>query len=123
MTTTPDYPEFLISAIDEENAQAFAITNGLDEGSWFRIPSTLDDATEAFKKEATPVLSKSEWSRLSEDEVKERSLTGYYNTRILFAQDFFAAAKYAAKRNWWLHSWKFIADSEAEEVIEYGFYC
>jgi hypothetical protein len=123
MNTTSDYTEYLIRAIDDESANSFAAENGLEEGSWFRLPSTLDDASELFRKENTPILSKSEWMSLSEEECTAKTLTGISNDRILFARDFWAAAKYASKRNWWLHAWKFIADADSEEVVEYGFYC
>lgn len=123
MTTTSDYIEYLISSVNDETALEYATEHGLQENSWFRLPSTLNDATELFKKEATRVLSKEEWAALTKEDYQSRTLTGVYDDRILFAKDFHSAARYAAKRNWWLHSWKFIADTELEEVIEYGFYC
>lgn len=123
MTTHSDYTEFLITAIDEVSADTFAANNSFVEGSWFRLPSTLADAPEAFKKESTAILSKADWAELSEEEYAAQSLTGNADDRILFAQDFHAAARYASKRNWWLHSWKFVEDADLEEVVEYGFYC
>lgn len=123
MNITSEYPEFLIKAADNESAHEFAVENDFNENNWFRLPSTLDDAVEAYKKEITPILSKEEWSLLSEEDYKNKSLVGFTNDRILFAKDFFTASKYASKRNWSLHSWKFIQDIELDEVIEYGFYC
>jgi hypothetical protein len=123
MTTTTDYPEYLITAINDESAAAFAKDNNFELGSWFRVPSTLNDEPEAFLKETTDVLSKYHWAEMSEEECRANTLTGLSNVRILFAKDFFAAARYASARNWWLHAWKFIEDSELEDVIEYSFYC
>lgn len=123
MTTHSDYTEYLITSVDDNTATAFAGNNGIGEDAWFRLPSTLVDASEAFKKESTPILSKAEWAELSKEDYAAKSLTGRADDRILFAKDFFTAARYASKRNWWLHAWKFVADESLEEVVEYGFYC
>lgn len=123
MNISSDYTEFLITSIDTANATEFANMNGFEEGSWFRIPSTLEDQPEAFRKEATPILSKDEWAEMTKEDYAANSLTGQSDSRILFAPDFAAAAKYAAKRNWWLHAWKFVADPETAEVVEYRFFC
>lgn len=123
MNNSNDYTEFLITAVDNESATDFASMNDFKKGSWFRLPSTLEEQPEAFRKEETLILSKSDWAEMSKEDYASNSLTGYNNTRILFAKDFASAAKYASKRNWWLHAWKFVADPELEEVVEYGFFC
>lgn len=124
MNDTPKYPEYLISAVNSETAEQFARENGFDNVDWFRLPSTLDDETEAFKKETTPPWDKEKVSNLTSAELDEMSLKNHRNCRIIFAKDFATASKYAAKRNWWLHAWKFVSDPELEnEVVEYGFYC
>lgn len=122
MTISNDYTEFLITAVDNEIAANFASMNGFKEGTWFRLPATLEDQPEAFRQESTPIVSKNDWAEMSEEEYEAKSLTGQSDVRILFAKDFMAAARYASKRNWWLHSWKFVSDSEAEEVVEYSFF-
>lgn len=119
--TTPTYPEYLISAIGEEQAQKFAKENGFEDGTWFRLPSTLNDDTEAFKKDATPIFDKK--AVKTKEEYDEERLADYPNSRILFAKDFSTASKYASKRNWSLRAWKFVSDPELEEVIEYSFFC
>lgn len=41
--------------------------------------------------------------------------------RILYCKDFHAAAKYAAERDWWLHSWVHHYDVYApDEVVEFA---
>ena len=123
-TETFAYPEYLIRAIDDETAAAFAEENGFEDGSWFRLPSSLDDTTEAFKREATPTLSSEEYRALDEETRLALSLENVWNDRILFAKNLQIAAEYAAQRQWWLHAWKLVASPElGEEVIEYGFYC
>jgi hypothetical protein len=122
MTISNDYTEFLITAVDNETAVNFASMNGFKNGTWFRLPATLEDQPEAFSQESTPILSKKDWTEMSKEEYAANSLTGQSNVRILFAQNFATAAKYASKRNWWLHAWKFVADTETEEVVEYSFF-
>ena len=117
------FPEFIIIATNDEKAHSFAQDNNIADGTWFRLPSTLEDHTEAFIKEITPILSKEEWNALSEEEYNEKSLVGSSKNRILFARDLGAAARYASKRNWWLHAWKFVSDSDVQDVVEYGYYC
>jgi hypothetical protein len=123
MTISSDYTEFLITSIDTASATEFATINGFQEGTWFRLPSTLEDQPEAYRQESTPIISRGEWAEMNKEDYDAKSLTGQSGVRILFAQDFATAAKYAAKRNWWLHAWKFVADSETTEVIEYSFFC
>lgn len=123
MTNSNNYPEFLIVSVDDESAANFASMNGFEEGTWYRVPSTLEDQPEAFRKENTPILSRSELAALSKEDYDANNLTGHHNARILIAQDLFSAARYASKRNWWLHAWKFVADPEVEDVVEYGFFC
>jgi hypothetical protein len=123
MTISNEYPEYLITSADEVSANNFASMKGLKEGSWFRLPATLEDQPEAFRNESTPVLSKSDWAKMNKDDYAANSLTGQSDSRILFAPDFASAARYASQRNWWLHAWKFVADPEANEVIEYRFFC
>lgn len=123
MTINPDYTEYLISAINDESATELADQLGLTDSNWFRLPSSLNDETEAYKKHLTEILSKEEWASFSEDEYKERSLSEYWDERLLFGSDHSTAAKYAAARNWSLRTWKFISDPElGDEVIEYAFY-
>lgn len=122
MNTPSDYTAYLITAINSESAAIFAAEHHLEDNSWFRLPSTLNDNPELFKKETTPVLSKYHWAEFNDVEAAAHSLTGQSKVRILFAKDFGSAARYASKHNWWLHAWTFVADESAEEVIEYGFY-
>jgi hypothetical protein len=123
MNTSSDYTEYLITATDNENATTLATEKGLAEGSWFRLPSTLNDAPEVFKKTTTLVLGRYAWAEFSEEEYAANSLAGQSDVRILFAKDLGAAARYASSRNWWLHAWSFVADASLDEVIEYEFYC
>ena len=123
MTKPNEYTEFLITSVDDESAANFAAMKDFKEGTWSRLPATLEDAPEAFRKESTPVIERSLWADMSEEDYKDNSLTGQSDVRILFAKDLATAARYASKRNWWLHAWKFVADLEMEEVIEYGFFC
>lgn len=123
MDKSNNYTDYLISATDDNSAAVFASENSVPEDAWFRLPSTLEDSPELFKKESTLVLTSEEWKGLSKEAYEEKSLRGQRNVRVLFAADFYVASKYAAARNWGLHSWKFVADPELEEVIEYGFFC
>lgn len=123
MDKSNNYTDYLISAVDDKSAAVFAAENSVSEGAWFRLPSTLEDSPELFKKELTLVLTTEEWKGLSKEAYEDKSLRDQRNVRVLFAKDFYAASKYAAARNWGLRSWKFVADPELEEVIEYGFFC
>lgn len=119
--TTPNYSQYLISAINDESAQTFAKENGFEDNTWFRLPSTLNDDTEAFIKDITPIFKKGEVE--AKEEPTEERLSGDRNSHILFAKDFRAASKYASRRNWKLNAWKFVSSPELEEVIEYSYYC
>ena len=35
------------------------------------------------------------------------------NVYVLYCKDIHVAARYAAERSWWLHSWKFLTDEFA----------
>lgn len=119
MTKQSNYPDYVITSTSDI-ASHIAETHELGD-SWLRLPPTLESEPEVFVKTSTPILSKEEWRAFSAEEYDKNSLSHSPNSRILFAKDFAEASRYAAKRNWALRAWKCVADSDLEEVVEYGF--
>ena len=122
--TTTSTPNYLIRAETDDAAILLAKNAGLSEGSWLRIPTTIEREEGVFIKKETPALEpRSEWlekwESLSEEERDEITLDNQWNCRLLLAADFWIASRYAADRSWWLHAWSWVSLPVIEDTVEY----
>jgi len=119
--TTTNAPEYLIRASDNESALNLAKTFGLEEGTWLRVPLTVEDAEpNVYVRDYTDVAPEiGDFQKFSAEEKEKLTLRGRWNIRILLAADFWIASQYAANRSWWLHAWTWVSLPTIPDTVEY----